>query len=541
EVYVMNADGSGQTDITNRHASSDLAPYWIGSLAPIGPSRTITLTETGLTPDALTVPAGTQVIWYNATGQTQILQSDSPPVIYLPLIMRNAGGMAVSAVTPGAINPGRTSGALWARGLNGGDSFSATLEPGESFAHLFVLAGNYHYHLETPPYSAGLVTVLSKKDYCNSQDAITADSLEAARAALEAGATTVSLSPGGCVLYSRTMSGTMVTHEELTLSDWTMETWDHTTTQSLGLRDADLDSFFEWRSTVDRGPLVTDGHVVTTMYFTDTQWLARRETYDRWSEETMHVLWEEDIEKEGWLTTVADFEASTTDIYSRTFTPTLTLAQGEPLGQASPAYACPSDKLKLIMERMAEGVQQGVDCMYRHLRPDLALKVAHSYATRKFLINCDSCKPNEAARIGWWPDPTMPVSLTICDEFFQGDANYQRSTLFHELEHLTEPLHDPTIEEQAGDRTWEVDPVYACELMCFNPKATKCACASCLKTTACSYRCSGLKECNPELGAKCLCPWRKKWYDTFGKCATECPSGLLCFGSRCKNYDVSCR
>jgi len=149
--------------------------------------------------------------------------------------MRNAQSMAVSAVTPGTIDPGRTSGALWAKGLSGGDSFSATLGPGETFAHLFALEGNYHYHLETSPYSAGLVTVLSKEDYCSSQDAITADSLEAARAALEAGATAVSLSPAGCVTYSRTMSAPW-SHTRANDQRWTMETWDHTATESLGLR-----------------------------------------------------------------------------------------------------------------------------------------------------------------------------------------------------------------------------------------------------------------------------------------------------------------
>jgi len=544
EIYVMNADGSGQTDITNRHSSSDLAPSWIGSLPAIGPSRTITLTETGFTPDALTVPVGTQVIWYNATSQTHILQSGSTSVmIFLPLVMRDAQGMGVSALTARTIDPGRTTGAWWERTLGGGESFRATLEPGGTFAHLFATEGDYPYHLETSPYSAGLVTVLSKKAYCSSQDAITIDSLEAARAALEAGATEVSLSPAGCVLYSRTMSGPTVTHEELTVSDWTMETWDHTITQSLGLRDADLDGFFEWRSTVDRGPLVTDGRVQATLYTTDTQWLVRRETYTRLSEETMHVLWEEDTEGGGWLTTVANLEASTTDIYSRTIYPrtpttTWTLAGGEPLGQASPAGACSSDKLNLILQRLAEGVQQGVACMYQHGRPDLAVKMTQNYATRQFMISCSSCP--DQAQIAVWPDPTMPVNLTICDAFFASDANWQRSTLFHELEHLSEPPHDPTVENQAGDKNWEVDPVYACESMCFNGAATKCSCATCLRTTVCSSRCSAHGECNPQLGAKCLCTSRQKWYKTFAQCAVDCPTGLACFWATCKNYDVSC-
>jgi plastocyanin len=537
EIYVMNADGSGQTNITNRHASSDLAPYWIGSLGAIGPSRTITLAETGFTTDALTVPVGTQVIWYNATSQTHILQSDPRGLIYLPLVVRNAPDMGVSAITAGTIYPGQSTGASWEKGFSGGESFGATLAPGETFAHIFATEGDYHYHLETPPYFVGLVTVVSKEAYC-SQDAITTDSLEAARAALQAGATAVSLSPAGCIRYNRTMSGTTVMHEELTVSDWTMETWDHTTTQSLGLRDADLDGYFEWRSTVDRGPLVTDGRVVTTMYFTDTHWLARRETYERLSEETMHVVWEEDTEKEGWLTTVADFDTSTFDIYSGTLTTTLTLAGGEPPGQISPAGACSEDQLKLIWIRLGEGVKQGVDCLNRHGRFDVAAAV-ENYTKRKFDISCETC--DSVAEIEKWPDPTVPVKLRVCNSFFTSDANWQRSTMFHEMQHLSEPDHDPAIEKDAGQKIWEVDPIYACESMCFNDNATKCSCATCLKKTVCSGECSGYGACNPQLGAKCLCPSRPQWYPTLALCDVVCPSGVACFGSKCKTYDVSCR
>jgi len=537
EIYIMNADGSGQTDITNRHASSDLAPWWIGNLAPIGASQTITLTDTGFTPDALTISVGTQVIWYNATSQTHILQGGvTIRAIYLPLIKSNAQGMGFSVITPTTIDPGRIRSALWTMGFSEGESFSATLAPGETFAHLFTTEGDYQYHLETSPYSVGLVTVLSKEDYCSSQDAITSSSLETARTALEAGATAVSLSPAGCVTYSRIMSGTMVTHEELTVSDWTMEIWDHTANESLGMRDADLDGFFEWRSTVDRGPSVTDGFIITSIYSPTTTYQVRRETYERLSEEIMDVLWEEDT-GDGFIA-VGDFETSATDSYSQTLPSSFTLAQSEPLDQATSAGACSSDQLNLILQRMAEGVQQGISCMYGHGRPDLAAKIAHNYATRKFLISCESCPAQ--AQITVWPDPTMPVVLTLCEGFFNGDANWQRSTLFHELEHLSEPPHDPTIEDQAGDAVWEVDPVYACESMCFNPTATKCSCATCLKAKACDSRCSTLKACNPQMGAKCLCPDRKKWYDTFAQCAVDCPSGISCWWATCKNYDVSC-
>ncbi len=533
EIYVMNADGSGQANITNRHASSDLAPSWIGSLAPIGPGRTITLTGTGFTPDALTVPAGTQVTWYNATGQTHTLLVDSLARVYLPLVMRNARNVRVRAGTAATVDAGRPADALRAAAASGGEYFVITLGPGERFAHLLVTPGETRYHLETSPYYGGVIAVLSREEYCNSQDVITAGSLEAARLALEAGADAVSLSPDGCVRYSRVTAASMVVHEELTASDWTMETWDHTITQSHGLRDADMDGFFEWRSTVEHAALPGDQRVIISMYSPVTTYLARREIYQRLDAETMRVLWEEDT-GDG-LTLVGDFQASTTDRYTATLPGRSDVAGGP----ASVAGACSDENLDLIRQRLAEAIQQGIECMHRYGRPDLAVKLAHNYATRPFIFNCASC--TDQAQITIWPDPTMPVVLTVCDEFFKGDANWQRSTMFHEMEHLSEPPHDPTIEEQAGDKNWEVDPIYACESLCFNNAASQCSCATCLRSTICNRRCAGLAECNPELGAQCLCPSRRKWYNTFGECAVACPSGLACFGSTCKHYDVSCR
>lgn len=533
EIYVMGADGSGQTNITNRHDSSDLAPSWIGSLAPIGPGRTITLTGTGFTPDALIVPVGTQVTWYNATGQTHILLVGSRARLYLPLVMRRAWNAEVGEGTGDGGLSGEPGNAPRATAGTGGGSIVVTLGPGERFAHVLATPGETRYHLETSPNHRGMISVLSKEEYCTSQDAITAGSLEAARLALEAGADEVSLSPAGCVRYSRVTSGAMVVHEELTASDWTMETWSHTITQSHGLRDADMDGFFEWRSYVEHAALPGDQRVIISMYSPETTYLARREIYQRLDAETMRVLWEEDA-GEG-LALVADFQASTTDRYTATLPGTSTFA-----GRRAPvADACSDENLDLIRQRLAEAIQQGIECMNKYGRPDLAVKLAHNYATRRFIIGCSSC--TDQAQINIWPDPTMPVILTVCDEFFKGDANWQRSTLFHEMEHLSEPPHDPTIEDQAGDKNWEVDPIYACESMCFNSAATKCSCATCLRSTKCNPRCASLAECDPELGAQCLCPSRRKWYNSFGECAVACPSGLACFGSTCKNYDVSCR
>ncbi|MCA1837824.1 MAG: hypothetical protein LC674_03390, partial [Actinobacteria bacterium] len=127
-----------------------------------------------------------------------------------------------------------------------------------------------------------------------SSDLPTAESLEAARVQLEAGATDVTLSPGGYFRYRRTLSGSSITAEELLAGGIPVLTWNHTATESTGQGDADRDGFSESRTRIVRGQSLTDERVELTDYSPTTRALIRRQTYTRTGPDTIHVLWERD-------------------------------------------------------------------------------------------------------------------------------------------------------------------------------------------------------------------------------------------------------
>jgi RHS repeat-associated protein len=111
------------------------------------PSPVISLTDSGFTPTVLAVTAGTAVVWYNATGQTHVLQSGAPGQVqlmygrglyrvYLPYVREGFSG--VSSLS---------------------ESFSATLAPGATFTHTFASVGDFPYLAATAPQFKGWVIV----------------------------------------------------------------------------------------------------------------------------------------------------------------------------------------------------------------------------------------------------------------------------------------------------------------------------------------------------------------------------------------------
>jgi plastocyanin len=109
----------------------------------------ILITETGFSPDVLTVTVGSQVTWLNTTGQTHVLVSGQPERIYLPIILKQAGQAAASG--SGANEPPPQA------GLTADEDFRVSIPPGETFAHTFTSAGVHNYSLATAPQFTGQV------------------------------------------------------------------------------------------------------------------------------------------------------------------------------------------------------------------------------------------------------------------------------------------------------------------------------------------------------------------------------------------------
>lgn len=388
------------------------------------------------------------------------------------------------------------------------------------------------------------------EDVCGS-DPVTAESLDAARSALDAGSTAVLLSPGGCARYSRTVVAGRTTHEEVTINGVVVLAWDHTATQSTGQRDADRDGFFEWRSTVDRGPAGEFLRSVVTEHAPATGTLLRRETYTS-AGGTVNVLWEE-ADEAGVLRIVASFDA---DPFEEAPTENNAFGRVSANGEdgagavgvaAISTTGCSPQQDDQLKARLRHAINVGLICMSHYGATSIQLNMMFHYVARDIVIKCDVLPSNVAARLdrNSWLDPESEVLITVNnDGFFTRLNEYEQSkTLWHEMLHNHFGPHNKKARQLP--RFEEFDKTEACEDLCFGPDpTTKCSCARCLGTNMCDQRCRIHQECDPQMGAICPCntgPNANRVFATCTDCLVTCPSGLGCFGfSTCIPIDVSC-
>ncbi len=361
--------------------------------------------------------------------------------------------------------------------------------------------------------------------------------LDAAHDALRAGMTDVALSDDGCVHLHRTVSGSTV-HEEVTEDGQVTSRWDKTETTATGDRDDDWDGIFEWHAEVTTdGP---DAHtMVITIDPTGSGHPVRRETYTQ-SGTDLHVLIEVD-DGTGTLVTDQDFDTTTTQ-NGAVSGPTT----GTGSNDCTPAQA---NELRMKME---QALAQGSDCSERMGLGDLAHHVASTIASLGIQLHCGPLPAGVCAQINEWDAISQllragtlfggPIDITVNPSMFFGDPNCmsnQLNILWHEILHTYIGLHtgyDPA----SAPETKTHDRVYACAAMCFDSTATKCQCASCLRTTVCDPRCASFADCTPHLGALCRCAANPRWYPTLTQCTVDCPSGLACFAADCQDVDYSC-
>jgi RHS repeat-associated protein len=120
----------------------------------------IIISTTGFIPAVITVTAGTEVIWYNATSTIVRLQSGEPFRVYLPLVLRNAVGTTRSAADQ--LANGATG-----LDLNQATSFGGTIAPGGTYTYSFTSAGDFPYFLANGFQFTGQVNVtLPTETHC---------------------------------------------------------------------------------------------------------------------------------------------------------------------------------------------------------------------------------------------------------------------------------------------------------------------------------------------------------------------------------------
>ena len=106
-------------------------------------SNTVAITENGFNPSVLTVEVGTTVVWTNQTQETVHLRSGEPYRIYLPLVLRNIGGVKItvasSKVVPVPVTRYQNN---WV---------DDDLAPGQSCTYTFTVVGDYPLFLTNHP------------------------------------------------------------------------------------------------------------------------------------------------------------------------------------------------------------------------------------------------------------------------------------------------------------------------------------------------------------------------------------------------------
>jgi hypothetical protein len=374
-------------------------------------------------------------------------------------------------------------------------------------------------------------------------DPVTTASLDAARAALDAGANEVALSPNGCLRYRRAISGNLITYEEMWIAGGAQVLkWDHTETQSTGQQDADLDGFFEWRTTVQHGTLASDQSMEITEYSPATTQLTRRETYTR-KDALIHVRWEE-ADASGTLLVVAEFDTTPEQAAGSDM---LALKNNQMPG-IYPGNTCSPAETQAIKQKLDSCVLEGFNCMRDKGRPDVGYKMLHLNISRTTNITCGSLN-GDIAQISPWSvfaefyrldgDINITVDPDLWRDPTKVSPEQQCLILWHEMLHLNFLAHNPAT--VGTSRQFEIDPMFACAGLCFagQKDRTKCACATCLKTNACDARCQSFECCEPDMGGLCPCPCRYQYYPKRSQCEAECPSGLCCFTFTCHSYDVS--
>jgi RHS repeat-associated protein len=137
--------------------------------SPLAPAATsagaVRLTDTGFSPQVITVTAGATVTWTNETAKVHLVKSGRPGdigtnhLIYLPAVKRPAAGFNASeSGAASEASPPLNYGVSWSATAQ--DNFSATINPGGTFSHTFATPGETPYYSATSPQLTGKVIVL---------------------------------------------------------------------------------------------------------------------------------------------------------------------------------------------------------------------------------------------------------------------------------------------------------------------------------------------------------------------------------------------
>jgi len=136
------------------------SPDTASTHGPVAASAMISITPTGFDPDVSPITLGTPVEWINQTSQTHTLASGVARLAYLPQVMSgNTPPLRTNPVTEKALTSAASPAPPQSVKTVSQQEFLITLQPGETFTHIFTTVGSYPYYLLDNPVYTGVVIV----------------------------------------------------------------------------------------------------------------------------------------------------------------------------------------------------------------------------------------------------------------------------------------------------------------------------------------------------------------------------------------------
>lgn len=329
-------------------------------------------------------------------------------------------------------------------------------------------------------------------------DLPTSESLTAAWAALAGGATKVSLSPGGCVAYERTLSQGTLTREYLYRDSRLWSSIIHTATTT------NIDYYNETGTArvqvvQIRRDAVPNNQWMVYQFYDANQVLEERITYTR-ENDVLHVK-RERRDANGQMVVWVTFDVPVPGAPTAPALSPLGLQALEGISYEN----CSTDDRNLINPEILPTLMKGLLCLNSKGLYD-ALGPLQYYMGGGLKIVCDSTM-NLIGQADWWmpggfPGPTTGMTIKINPTKFGNAAKQQ--LLFHEMLHFAFGEHNGHLQKSLPSEDFiRRDRGESCANLCFNPLADKCHCATCLGRDVCDSACAGLRDCTSPDDSTC--------------------------------------
>jgi hypothetical protein len=160
---------------------------------------------------------------------------------------------------------------------------------------------------------------------------------------------------------------------------------------------------------------------------------------------------------------------------------------------------CSPHEVEVLEDELKSALRDGVACMVRHGRSDLAALLLSRYLHGPVVFACVRVASFMAASdVASYLGIIRPVELSFDKEaYFGHPAGGRTPTMAHELLHLWTGPHAPYI--GIDTRSTDQDRTVACVSLCFGPseRVSRCDCALCLGVPTNDPRCNSFADCDP--------------------------------------------